>query len=218
MFFPRVVDIQYGRSPEAHLKIGIVGAGHVGSTAAYTLVLQGVGSELVLVDQNHKLADAHVMDILHATPFSHTVHIHSGNFADLAGCALVILAAGVGQQPGETRIHLLQRNAAVFQALVPQIVKHSSDAILLVATNPLDIMTYITASLSGFPPGRVLGSAPSSTPRVLDRSWGSISASRRARCMPMYSANTVIRKCFCGLAHKPRAFRWPSLRLRADVR
>ena len=75
---------------ESALKIGIVGTGHVGSTAAYSLVLQGVGSEVVLIDQNRLLAEAHVMDILHATPFSHPVHLYSGDFSDLAGAALVI--------------------------------------------------------------------------------------------------------------------------------
>lgn len=139
------------------MKIGIVGAGHVGSTAAYSLVLQGVGSELVLVDRNHQLAEAQVMDILHATPFSHPVSIRSGDLADLEGCALVILAAGVGQLPGETRMALLQRNASVFSDIVPGVVRHAPDAVLLVATNPLDVMTQITTSLAGLPAGRVLG-------------------------------------------------------------
>ncbi|BBJ24446.1 L-lactate dehydrogenase [Candidatus Nitrotoga sp. AM1P] len=140
------------------LKIGIVGIGQVGSTTAYSLVLQGVGSELVLVDQNRALAEAHVMDILHATPFSHPVHLRSGDFSDLVGCGLVIVAAGVGQLPGETRMQLLQRNAAIFANIVPRIVRHAADAILLVATNPLDVMTQITHRLAGLPAGRVLGS------------------------------------------------------------
>lgn len=138
------------------MKIGIVGTGFVGSTAAYSLVLQGVGSELVLVDCRHELAEAHAMDMLHATPFSHPIVVRSGDFSDLAGCALVILAAGVAQLPGETRMALLQRNAVIFSDIVPKTVKHASDAILLVATNPLDIMTQIAAKISGMP-GRVFG-------------------------------------------------------------
>lgn len=143
------------------MKIGIVGTGYVGSTAAYSLVLQGVGSELVLVDHKRELADAHAMDILHATPFSHPVAIHGSDFSDLAGCSLVILAAGVAQLPGETRMALLQRNAAIFADIVPKVVRHAPDAILLVATNPLDIMTQIAATISGLPAGRVLGTGTS---------------------------------------------------------
>lgn len=139
------------------MKIGIVGAGQVGSTAAYSLVLQGVGSELVLIDHNRELAEAQVMDILHATPFSHPINIHDGDYPDLAGCALVILAAGVGQKPGETRMALLQRNAAIFADIIPKVVRHAVNAVLLVATNPLDIMTQIATTLANLPPGRVLG-------------------------------------------------------------
>ena len=139
------------------MKIGVVGTGQVGSTAAYSLVLQGVGSELVLVDQDRQRAAAQVLDILHAMPFSRSVAIRSGDVAELAGCALVILAAGVGQRPGETRLALLQRNAAIFAELVPAVVRHAPDAVLLVATNPLDVMTQVATRLSGLPAGRVLG-------------------------------------------------------------
>lgn len=140
------------------MKIGVVGIGHVGSTAAYSLAMQGIGSELVLVDRDAKLAEAHRMDILHATPFFHPLRMLAGDYADLTGCAVVIIAAGVGQQPGESRMQLLSRNAAVFAEIVPQVMRHARDPILLVATNPLDIMTQIATRLSGLPPGRVLGS------------------------------------------------------------
>lgn len=140
------------------MKIGIVGAGHVGATAAYSLVLQGIGSELVLVDRDARLAEAHRMDILHATPFAHPLRLHAGGLAELAGCGIVILAAGAAQLPGETRLQLLSRNASVFADLVPQIMRHAADPILLVASNPLDIMTHIATQLSGLPPARVLGS------------------------------------------------------------
>lgn len=140
------------------MKIGIVGTGNVGSTAAYSMILRGIGSELVLVDHNPALARAYAMDILHATPFSHPVHVRAGDYADLAGCEVVILAAGVNQLPGETRMQLLSRNIAVFADVVPQVMQYAADSILLVATNPLDVMTYVTASLSGLPPERVIGS------------------------------------------------------------
>ena len=140
------------------MKIGIVGMGNVGATAAYSLVLQGVGTEIVLVDRDQQRAEAHRMDILHATPFAYPVRLYAGGLSDLKGCAVVILAAGVGQLPGESRLQLLSRNAEVFVELVPEIVQIAHDPILLVATNPLDIMTQIATTLSGLPPSRVLGS------------------------------------------------------------
>lgn len=145
-------------NPSSHTRIGIVGCGNVGSTAAYSLVLQGTGSELVLVDHNPKLAEAQRLDLLHATPFSHPLRIEAGGYDALAGCSLVILAAGVGQQPGETRMQLLSRNAAVFAEIIPQVMRYADDPVLLVATNPLDVMTQVATRLSGLPASRVLGS------------------------------------------------------------
>ncbi|GIZ50430.1 L-lactate dehydrogenase [Noviherbaspirillum aridicola] len=145
-------------SSSGHTRIGIVGCGNVGSTAAYSLLLQGTGSELVLVDHDPRLAEAQRTDLLHATPFSHPMRIEAGSWEALAGCSLVILAAGVGQQPGETRMQLLSRNAAVFADIIPQVMRHAADPILLVATNPLDVMTQVATRLSGLPPARVLGS------------------------------------------------------------
>ncbi|APR86595.1 L-lactate dehydrogenase [Minicystis rosea] len=142
----------------ARMKIGVVGAGMVGSTAAYAMTLQGTCSELVLVDLDHKLAVAQASDILHATPFARAVRVAAGDYADLAGAALVIIAAGVSQRPGETRLSLLARNAGVFQSVIPSIERYAPDAILLVATNPVDVMTHVAIRLAGAAPGRVIGS------------------------------------------------------------
>lgn len=139
------------------MKIGIVGAGAVGGAAAFALINQGIGSEIVLVDRNAALAEAQHLDLLHATPYCHPLQVRCGGFDDLHGCALVILAAGVSQAPGETRLQLLQRNATVFRAIVPAVVRAAPDAILLVATNPLDVMTHVAVRLSGLPPERVIG-------------------------------------------------------------
>jgi L-lactate dehydrogenase len=139
------------------MKIGIVGAGAVGGAAAYALINQGIGSEIVLVDRNAALAEAQHLDLLHATPYCHPLRVRCGGFEDLNGCALVILAAGVGQAPGETRMQLLERNAAVFRAIVPPIVHYAPDCVLLVATNPLDIMTHVAMRVSGLPSARVIG-------------------------------------------------------------
>ncbi|MCB0157717.1 MAG: L-lactate dehydrogenase [Caldilineaceae bacterium] len=142
-------------------KIGIVGSGFVGSTAAYAMVMRGVGREIVLVDLDQARAEAEADDIQHAVPFAEPLTVRAGEYADLAGCRVVIITAGVNQRPGETRLHLLERNAAVFQQVVPSVLTHAPDAVLVVATNPVDVTTHITARLArdfGVPSSRVVGS------------------------------------------------------------
>ena len=143
------------------MKVGIVGSGFVGATAAYALVMRGVGREIVLVDKNRARAEAEANDIQHAVPFAAPLSVRSGEYRDLAGCRAVIIAAGVNQQPGETRLQLLERNAAVFRDVVPSILEHAPDCILVVATNPVDVMTHIATRFAverGVPPQRVVGS------------------------------------------------------------
>ena len=143
------------------MKVGIIGSGLVGSTAAYALVMRGIGREIVLVDLNEKRARAEAADLLHAVPFAEPLRVAAGGYEDLAGCRAVILAAGVSQRPGETRLQLLGRNAAVFRDVVPKVLAHAPDAILVVATNPVDIMTHLAARYAagrGVPPSRVIGS------------------------------------------------------------
>jgi L-lactate dehydrogenase len=139
-------------------RIGIVGAGQVGSAAAYAMALQGAASEIVLVDRDQDLARAQAEDIAHAVPFAGPCTITSGPMAALAGVDLVVLAAGVAQRPGETRIDLLSRNAAVFAAILAELKGVAPDAIILVASNPVDVMTDIATRLSGLAPTRVIGS------------------------------------------------------------
>lgn len=140
------------------MKVGIVGAGLVGSTAAYAMVLEGACNELVLVDRDRALAEAHAQDILHATPTSRVVRVSSGAMAALAGADVVVLAAGVAQRPGETRMDLLHRNAAVFHDIVPAALAAAPEALLLVATNPVDVMTWVAREAAELPAGRVIGS------------------------------------------------------------
>jgi L-lactate dehydrogenase len=140
------------------MKIGIIGAGNVGSTAAYAMVMLGVGSEVVLVDLDEKLTIAQAQDIMHAAPFASPLAVRRGDYADLASAAVVILTAGVNQKPGETRIQLLERNAAVFKAIIGPVLAAAPEAILIVATNPVDVMTQIATRISGLPPTRVIGS------------------------------------------------------------
>lgn len=143
------------------MKIGVVGTGLVGSTAAYALVMQGIGRKIVLVDLNKARAQAEAEDIFHAVPFAHPMQVEAGDYRDLGGSRVVIITAGVNQKPGETRLELLERNAAVFQDVVPQVLTHAPDAVLVVATNPVDVMTHLTARYAarlGLPSQRVIGS------------------------------------------------------------
>jgi L-lactate dehydrogenase len=140
------------------MKVGIVGAGMVGSAAGFALVLGGGASEIVLVDANPARAIAEAEDISHAVPFGRPIAVRAGGYDDLAGASVVILAAGVGQKPGETRLQLLGRNADVFRLVVGAVTRVAPDAILLVATNPVDVMTHVATRLSGWSPARVIGS------------------------------------------------------------
>jgi L-lactate dehydrogenase len=143
------------------MKVGVVGSGMVGATAAYALVMRGVGREVVLVDKSEARAAAEADDIRHAVPFAHPLEVRAGGYADLAGCRAVVLCAGVGQKPGETRLQLLQRNAAVFREVVPDVLRHAPDAVVVVATNPVDVMTHLAARFAaeaGVKAGRVFGS------------------------------------------------------------
>ena len=143
------------------MKVGVVGSGNVGAGAANAMVLRGVAREIVMVDINTKRAQAEAEDILHAVPFSHSVIVRQGEYSDLDGCAVVVITAGVAQKPGETRLQLLGRNASIFKGMIPLIVSNAPDAVLVVATNPVDIMTHLTAHYAaayGVPRHRVIGS------------------------------------------------------------
>lgn len=142
-------------------KIGIIGTGFVGATAAYALVMRGVGSELILVDKNEARAKAEADDIFHAVPFAHPLRVKAGSYADLAGSRIVILTAGVNQKPGETRLQLLERNASIFRSIIPEVLTYAPETVLVIATNPVDIMTHLTAHYAaahGVPASRVIGS------------------------------------------------------------
>jgi L-lactate dehydrogenase len=140
------------------VKVGIVGCGFVGCSAAYAIALGGVANEIVLIDLNASLARAQAEDLLHATPFASPVRIVASDYAALDGAEVVILTCGVGQRPGETRLQLLKRNADVFQAVIPQVIRAAPTAILLVASNPVDVITYIVTKIAGISTDRVIGS------------------------------------------------------------
>ena len=122
------------------------------------MALEGKANELILVDLNADLARAHAEDILHATPFSKPIRVAAGDYKMLRGANMVVLACGVGQKPGETRLQLLQRNVKVFQDVIPRVLEHTPETILLIVSNPVDIMTQVVTKISGLPPQRVIGS------------------------------------------------------------
>lgn len=140
------------------MKVGIVDCGFVGSSGGYAMALKGTVSEIVLVDLNKKLAQGQAEDILHATPFSHPVRVTAGDYPQLANAGVVVLARGVGQRPGETRLQLLERNVEVFKKVIPQVLQYAPEALLLVVSNPVDVITQVVTKLSGVNPAKVIGS------------------------------------------------------------
>lgn len=139
-------------------KISIIGAGFVGSTSAFAIMSEGLAGDIVLVDVNREKAEAEAMDLRHGAAFVKTVNIVSGTIEDTKNSDLIIITAGIGQKPGETRLDILKKNIPIFKSIVPELVKFSPDAILLVVSNPVDILTYITYRYSGLPASRVFGS------------------------------------------------------------
>ena len=139
------------------MKVGIVGTGAVGSSAAYAMIMSGAASELALIDPNEGLARAQAEDLEDATPFAGPVHVSAGGYAGLAGAKVVALCCGARRLPGESRLELLGRNAAIFKEIIANVVEHAPEAILVVVSNPVDVLTNLVCRLSGLPEGRVFG-------------------------------------------------------------
>lgn len=139
-------------------KVGIVGTGMVGSSFAYALMQRSLATEIVLVDVDPERAQGEAMDLNHGLPFVRHSTIRAGDYPDLAGASVVVVTAGANQRPGQTRLDLLQRNAQICREIVPQIMQHNPNGILVIASNPVDILTHIAAEVAGVPWGRVIGS------------------------------------------------------------
>lgn len=139
-------------------KCGVIGVGFVGATCAYTLAVSGLFSEVVLVDMNHKKAEGEAADINHGVSFAKPCFVRAGEYADLAECGLIIIAAGANQKPGETRVELLHRNRVILSSIIEQLTAANKDAVLLIVSNPVDVLTCMAQQLSGLPAGRVIGS------------------------------------------------------------
>ena len=142
----------------APVKVAVVGAGNVGATYAYALLLSGLAAEIVLINRNRDHAEGEAMDLTHAAPFTGPTRIWAGGYDDCAGAALTVLTAGAPQGDSDSRLDLVERNGAIFAEIVPEVVRHNPDGLLLVASNPVDVLTYAVWKQSGLPRSRVIGS------------------------------------------------------------
>lgn len=139
-------------------KVAIIGAGFVGTTFAYSLIIRGLVSQIVIIDVNKDRAEGEVMDLNHAMPFAYPVKIWSGDYADCEGAGIIVIAVDKGQKIEQSRLQLAEGNFEIIKQIVPEITKHNKECILLVVSNPLDVMTHAVLKLSGFPKNRVIGS------------------------------------------------------------
>lgn len=139
-------------------KAVMVGCGFVGSASVFALMQSGLFSEIALIDANHEKAEGEAMDISHGIPFASPVKIYAGDYDDVTDAAMVIISAGAGQKPGETRLDLVNKNVAIFKSVIPEIAKRNFKGIMLVVANPVDILTQVAIKLSGLPEERVIGS------------------------------------------------------------
>ena len=139
-------------------KIAIIGAGKVGSTFAFSLMISGLVREIVLIDKNESLAIGECMDLNHGISLVHPTKIYAGGYEGCKDADIVVITAGANQKPDQTRTDLVQKNVEIFKEIIPSIIRYTTTAILLVVTNPVDILTYVTLKLSGFPSNKVIGS------------------------------------------------------------
>lgn len=139
-------------------KVAVIGCGFVGSASAFTLMQSGLFSEMVLLDVNREKAEGEALDIVHGVPLTKPMKIYAGDYDDIVDAAIVVITAGANQKPGETRLDLVKKNVAIFKSIIPEIANRNCKGMLLVVSNPVDIMTYVTLKISGFPKSRVIGS------------------------------------------------------------
>jgi L-lactate dehydrogenase len=139
-------------------KIAVVGAGFVGTTFAYSLLIHGLASQIVIIDINQEKAEGEVMDLNHGMPFAYPARIWAGDYSDCRDANIVVVAVDKGQKIQQSRLELAEGNFQVLKQIIPSITRYNSEGILLVVTNPLDVMTYVALKLSGFPKNRVIGS------------------------------------------------------------
>lgn len=139
-------------------KVAMIGCGFVGAASAFGLMESGLFTEMVLIDADKERAEGEAMDISHGIPFARPMKIYAGGYDDIVDAAIIIITAGASQKPEETRLDLVQKNITIFKSIIPEIARRKCAGILLIVSNPVDILTYVALKLSGFPENRVLGS------------------------------------------------------------
>lgn len=139
-------------------KAAMIGCGFVGSSAAFALMQSGIFSEMVMIDADRARAEGEAMDISHGLPFARPIKLYAGDYDDIVDAGVIIITAGANQKPEETRLDLIHKNVEIFKSIIPEIAKRKCEGILLVVSNPVDILTYTALKLSGFPEHRVIGS------------------------------------------------------------
>ena len=139
-------------------KAAVIGCGFVGSSIAFSLMQRGLYSQLVLIDANQAKAEGEAMDLSHGLPYAASMQIYAGTYDDVADCAMVILTAGASQKPGESRLDLIDKNVAILKSIIPKLTRRKFQGILLVVSNPVDVLTYAAWRLSGLPARHVIGS------------------------------------------------------------
>ena len=141
-----------------HRKVAIIGCGFVGASIAFSLIQKGLFSEMVLIDANHEKAEGEAMDLSHGLPYLSPMEIYAGTYEDVSDCALVIITAGANQKPGETRLDLIDKNVGILKSIIPQITARPFEGMLMIVSNPVDVLTYAAMKISGYPAHRVFGS------------------------------------------------------------
>lgn len=139
-------------------KITVIGAGSVGSTVAYTLAVQGIASEIVIIDIKEEKAIGEALDIRHGLPFCTPCSVYAGTYADAANSNIVVITSGLPRKPGQSRLDLAQVNIDVTKKIMPEITRYAPDAVYLIVSNPVDVLTYAFCKRSGLPESRIIGS------------------------------------------------------------
>ena len=139
-------------------KAAIVGCGFVGASIAFRFLQQGLFSHLVLLDANQEKAEGEAMDLSDGLPYGSAMEITAGSYDDIADCALIVITAGANQKPGESRLDLIGRNIAILRSIIGEITAREFGGILLIVSNPVDVLTYAAWKMSGYPRERVIGS------------------------------------------------------------
>ena len=188
-------------------KAAVIGCGFVGSATAFTLMQSRLFSELVLLDVNMEKADGEAKDIAHGIPFAGQMKIYAGTYDDAADAAIIIITAGANQKPGETRLDLVQKNTAIYQSIIPEIVKRDFGGILLIVSNPVDILTYVALKLSGCRRNGCLVRGRCLTRRGSNTRWANTWAWTAGVCILLLSASTGTARSRRGAVRMYRAFR-----------